>query len=539
MTTLADSPPAEKARRRRGASSVAVGILLSRIAGLVRERVFAHFFGTSLYADAWRAALRMPNVLQNLLGEGTLSASFIPIYAELLEEEREEAAARFAGAILGLLLVTLGALTVVGVLAAPYLVALFFMGFDPERQALTVALVRILFPMAALLVLSAWALGILNSHRHFFISYVAPVFWNLTMIGTLVALGSYLAFSDADLVIALGWGALVGGAVQLAVQLPFVFRLLPAFLPRVSLAVHGVREAIRNFFPVLAGRGVVNLSAWLDYALAAFLATGAVASLGYAQTLHLLPISLFAMSIAASELPELSRTRSAGTSPIAREVSRALERVSFFLIPSTLAYLFFGDVIVAAIFQTGEFGATETLQTYAVLAAYALGLPASSASRVLSSAYYALRDTGTPARIAAGRVAISLVLGAALMFPLDEIAVGEEARLGAAGLALGASAAAWVELFLLRHRLRRRIGEHGFSRSRLLRIVAAGATGSAIGFLALGVLEGLHPLLVAPGTLLPFGVAYLGSAHLLGVGLPLGALLGRSSGDEGGPTQSP
>ena len=516
---------------------MAAGILLSRILGLVRERVFAHFFGTSLYADAWRAALRMPNVLQNLLGEGTLSASFIPIYAHLLEEGREEDAARFAGAVFGLLTVVVGVLALVGVLAAPLLVAVFFMGFDPERQALTVTLIRILFPMAGILVLSAWALGVLNSHRRFFLSYVAPVFWNLAMIAALVALGAYMAFPQDDLVIALAWGALVGGALQFGVQLPGVLRLLPRFIPRVSLAVEGVREAIRNFLPVVAARGAVNLSAWLDYALAAFLATGAVAALGYAQTLHLLPISLFAMAVAASELPELSRSGEEGRAVLSRRVQAALERVSFFLIPSALAYLFLGDLIVSAIFQTGEFGTLESLQIYGVLAAYALGLPASGASRVLSSAFYALRDTGTPARLAVFRILISLSLGAALMLPMDRVTVGH-LHLGAAGLALGASAGAWLELTLLRRSLAGHIGPHGFSRRRLLRLLLAGALATGVAAAAELLLPALHPLLLAAGTLLPFGVAYLAIAHFLGVGFPLRSLVPGTAGKDSTSSQA-
>ncbi len=527
MTSLTEPSDSTSASPSRGASGVAAGILLSRLAGLARERAFAYFFGTSLYADAWRAALRMPNVLQNLLGEGTLSASFIPIYAELIEKGEEERAGRFAGAVLGLLFVTAGALAFLGIVLAPSLVALFFMGFDVERQELTVTLVRILFPMTALLVLSAWSLGILNSHRRFFLSYVAPVFWNLAMIGTLVAFGAHLALPEADLIVALGWGALVGGALQLGVQLPSVLHVLPLFRPRVSLAVTGVREAIRNFIPVLMARGVVNLSGWLDYALAAFLATGAVAALGYAQTLYLLPISLFAMAVAASELPELSRTRGGGAPRLAQDLSKALERVTFFVVPSAVAYLFLGNVVVAALFQTGEFGRTETLQVHAVLAAYSLGLLASASSRVRTSAYYAVRDTRTPARIAGGRVLISLAVGGTLMLPMDQLVVGEGARLGAAGLALGATVAAWLEFTLLKRKLSRRIGPHGIRTGSFIRILAAAGVATGVGLGMSWWTASFHPIAAAIGTFVPFGVAYLALARALGVAPPLRNLLSR------------
>jgi putative peptidoglycan lipid II flippase len=516
----------EEVRRTRGSVTVGGGILLSRITGLIRERIFAHFFGASPFADAWRAALRMPNVLQNLLGEGTLSASFIPIYAGMEEEDRPEAARRFAGAVFGLLTATAGALALLGVLLAPVLVAVFFAGFDTDRQAVTVGLVRILFPMTAVLVLSAWCLGILNSHRRFFLSYAAPVLWNAAMIGALAVGGWGMGMEGEPLVRLLAWGALVGGALQFLVQLPLALRLLGGLRPTFSTSVEGVREAIRNFTPVLAARGVVNLSGWLDYALAAFLATGAVAALGYAQTLYILPISLFGMSVAASELPELSRRREGGgVQVLGQEVSRGMERIAFFLVPSTLAYLILGDVVVAALYQTGAFGAPEVLLTWGVLAAYALGMGASGTSRLLSSAFYALRDTRTPARIAYLRVALSLGVGAALMLPLDRIEVGEGLRLGAAGLALGASLGAWVELALLRRALQRSLGTHGPRGRVLARLAGAGVGAVLVGLGVRVLLPDLHPIVEAAGVLGAFGVAYLVLTRVMGVGGSVSALL--------------
>jgi putative peptidoglycan lipid II flippase len=330
-----------------GAYRVAAGIFLSRISGLIRERVFAYYFGASLYADVWRASLKLPNILQNLLGEGTLSASFIPLYAEYLEEGREEDAGRFAGAVLGILLVTVGLVVLVGYLLAPLIVTAFFPLWDPAKRSLTIGLVRILLLMAGTLVLSAWALGILNSHRRFFLSYVAPVLWNAAMIAAMIAGGLRWGLGQRDLVIALAWGAVVGGLLQLGVQLPWVVAVLRGFRLRVSTRVTGVREAIRNFLPVVAARGVVNISGYVDLVLAGLLTGGALALLGYAQTLYLLPISLFGMSVAAAELPELSRNRKAELGELNRRVSTAMSRVTYFVWPTTLGYLFLGDVIVA------------------------------------------------------------------------------------------------------------------------------------------------------------------------------------------------
>ncbi len=458
-------------------------------------------------------------MLQNLLGEGTLSASFIPVYAEFLEQGREEDAGRFAGAALGILVAVAGALALIGTAAAPLLVAVFFGAWDAPKQAVTATLVRILFPMSGILVVGAWALGILNSHRRFFVSYVAPVFWNLAMISTLVAGGAWLGLGLEDLVVALGWGALVGGALQLGVQLPFVLRHARAIRVSLGRGVEGVPEAIRNFAPVVAGRGVVNLSGWIDVILAARLTSGAVALLGYAQTFYVLPISLFGMSVAASELPELSRRRGDALHALADRVSAALRRASFFLIPSAIGYLALGDVIVAALYQTGAFGTAETLITWGVLGGYSVGLAASGSSRVLSSAFYALRDTRTPAKVAVLRVVISAAVGIALMFPLDSLGF-RTLRLGAAGLSLGASVGAWVEYVMLRRALARSIGPHGPGVGPMARMTLAAALAAAAGVGLQLLLPDAHPVLLALETLLPFGVVYLAAAAALGVPIP-------------------
>ena len=522
---------------------VGAGIFLSRIAGFVREAVFASFFGATAVADVWRVALRTPNVIQNLLGEGTLSASFIPVYAEMLEQGREEDAGRFAGAALGLLASVAFGIALLGILLAPVFVPFILPQWSNAQHDLTVRVMRILFPMTATLVLSAWSLGILNSHGRFFLSYVAPVAWNLALIATLVAFGSFFAFELESLVVALAWGGLVGGLLQLMAQLPWVAGALGHFRFSISRRVVGVEEAIRNLIPVIAARGVVNLSGWIDMILAGLLATGAMAVLGYAQTLYVLPISLFGMSIAAAELPELSRRRGEADVVVAERVKSALGRVRYLVIPSALAYLAIGDVLVAAVYQRGLFQRSETALVYAVLSAYSLGLIASSSSRVLSSAFYALRDTRTPARVAYARVGVSLAVGLALMFPLDLLDVGilgaggdggALLRLGAVGLALGATVGAWVEYSLLRRALRRRLGPHSPRPRTTVALVAAGTGAVATALVAKLVLGSIVPSragwivdslgpesaaaawLLALGTAVPFGVVYLALAWALG-----------------------
>ncbi|UCC26881.1 MAG: murein biosynthesis integral membrane protein MurJ [Gemmatimonadales bacterium] len=512
---------------------VGLGILLSRISGIVRDAAVAYYLGSGRLVDIFFAGLRAPNLLQNLLGEGSLSASFIPVYARFLEEDRSEDAGRFAGAALGLLAATAYGAALLGMALAPLLARLLFPTWDPDSQLLLTRVLRILFPMTATLVLSAWALGILNSHRRFFVSYVAPVAWNVALITALfLAAGAVYPTQEARgdaLVMALAWGGLAGGVLQFLVQIPFMGRALGRIRPSLGRGVTGVREAVSNLVPVVLARGAVNLSAYADIILAGLLVAGAVGHLGRAQALYLLPISLFGMAVAAAELPELSRQGPAAGRLLAERVRGALGRVRFLLIPSAVAYLAFGDLLVAGLYERGSFGAADSRTVGWVLAAYALGLPASGSSRTLSSAFYALRDTRTPARIAFLRIGLSLGTAVLVMFPLDRIRIGPWG-LGAAGLGVGASVAAWVEYGLLRRRLADRIGEHGPAFGGLARALGASVVAAAaawvfrrnlgeilfpadLAFFGIGV--GL--LLKALGTAAVFGVVYL---VLAGLGVP-------------------
>jgi putative peptidoglycan lipid II flippase len=509
---------------------VAGGILLSRVAGLVRERVFAHYFGTSLYADAFRAGLRMPNVLQNLLGEGTLSASFIPVYAELLEEGREEEAGRAAGAIFALLFALAGLLSLVGVLFAPFFTTLFLPGFEGERREITIRITRIIFPMTGVLVLSAWSLGILNSHRRFFIPYVAPVLWNGAMIATMLLLGGEM--TQRELIVALSWGALLGGVLQFGIQLPWVLRLERRLRLSTGRRLAPVREAVRNAGPAIMGRGVVQLSGYIDMVLASFIGVGAVAILGYAQTLYILPVSLFGMSVAAAELPELSRQRGAEAEVLRERTRAGLRRVAFYVVPTMVAFLVLGDTFIAALYQTGRFDRTQTLLVYATLAGYTVGLLASTGTRLFSSAFFALRDTRTPAKVATLRVAVAAVLGFVLMTQFEPIHIRwldlhvpaglwADARiggqpLGASGLALGAGLAAWLEWALLRRALRSRLGPVGVGAGYLGRLFAGATAGAVVGW-GLRALVEVHPVVQGVLVMAGFGAAYFALTSLLGI----------------------
>ena len=289
----------------RGSYLVGAGILLSRVSGLVRQRILAHFLGQEHHADAVNAAFRIPNFLQNLFGEGALSASFIPSYSRLLGEGRDDDARRLAGAVLSLLAVVIALLVGLGELATPWLVALLVGDWSEEKRALTERLVRILFPGVGIMVLSAWCLGILNSHRRFLLSYGAPVAWNVAII-----LAVILAPPEREhIVVWASWGAVVGAVLQVLVQWPTVWSVAGNVRPRSWRNVPEVQTVTRTFLPALVSRGAAQISAFIDLALAGFLPVGAVAAMTNAQVLYTLPVSLFGMAVSAAELPEMARVR--------------------------------------------------------------------------------------------------------------------------------------------------------------------------------------------------------------------------------------
>ncbi len=504
--------PAPDRPARTGASAFIVGaaILLSRIVGLVRQRVFAHFFGNSWVADAFSAALRLPNITQNLLGEGTLSASFIPVYARALGRGELPRARALARDALGLLCVALIALSALGWAFAPWLTRIFVPGFEGPKLALTTQLVRIFFPMTGLLALSAWSLGILNSHRRFFLPYAAPVLWSLTQIGALLSGGRHLF--GARLALLLGWSALGGASLQLLVQLPLARRLLGGRLrPTGGWRSADVREAARALGPVVLGRGVVQLSALLDTFLASLLGTGANATLGYVQALYVLPVSLFGVGEAAAVLPELARDTAAKDDDARRatmrhRVGESLTRIGFTTVPTTVGFALLADQLVGALYQTGRFDAAATRFVAPALAAYILGLCANASVRVMASAFYAVGDTKTPARFAVYRVVVSAGGSYLLM-----------RRFGVVGLCGGAAAAGWVEALALGSRLRHRLGGLELPARRWGAFVLSSIVAAAAGLLVRHLCAGLPILLQACSSLPAFGAAYLGAAYALGV----------------------
>jgi len=511
----------------RNAIYVGSGILLSRIIGLVRERIFAHYFGNSDAADAFKAALKIPNLLQNLFGEGALSSSFIPVYANLLATGNREEANRVARVIGSMLILAMSILVLAGVLATPLLIDLIAPGFKGIKRDYTIQMVRIMFPGVGVLVISAWCLGILNSHRRFFLPYAAPILWNAAMIAALTGFGGRMQAYRLAMIVA--WASVAGSLLQLGVQIPSVIRLAGRIRFQIDTVSANMKAVIRNFIPGVASRGVNQLSSYIDVTLASLLsAEGAVAALAYTQTIYLLPVSLFGMSISNAELPEMASQSGSGeivATALRERLRSAKQRVIFFIVPSTAAFLALGDSISALLYQTGKFTRGNAEYVWAALAGYTIGLQAATLGRLYTSAFWAMSDTRTPLRFASIRVALAAGLGWFLAFPVAR-RLDIPAHLGLVGLTLSAGIAAWVEFALLRASMNRRIGKANLAAPHVAKLWATATGAAAVAFAAKCATSAMSPLLSGTIVLAAFGTTYFGSA--LAIGIPEAQQLSRA-----------
>lgn len=485
--------------------------------GLVRQKIFAYYFGNSDLGDAFYAALKIPNFPQNLLGDGVLSASFIPVYSKLLAEGKREEADHVAGIIGSLLAVLNTVIVAVGVLATPLMIDLIAPGFHGEKRELTIRLVQIFFPGTGLLVMSAWCLGILNSHGKFFLSYAAPVIWNVTIILSLLIFGNRVP--PETLVVYTAWGVLAGSALQFLVQMPTVVRCAPYLRWSLLTSDLNVRQVLKSFTPVVTSRGVVQLSAYIDNILASLLPGGAVSALAYAQSLYMLPISLFGMSVSAAELPVMSGALGSDeevSAHLRRRLGAGLRQIAFFVIPSVVGFWTVGDVIVRALYQGGEFGSDSVNYVWGVLAGSTVGLLAGTLGRLYSSAFYSLKDTKTPLKFAIIRVVLTTLLGWICGLYLPKW-LGIDPSWGTAGLTASAGLAGWVEFWFLRRALGKRVGDIRFPSGFMFKAWGAALIAGACAWGLKVFLNSNHPLVSLMFVLAGFGAVYFALTAVLGL----------------------
>ncbi|HUF89112.1 MAG TPA: murein biosynthesis integral membrane protein MurJ [Gemmatimonadota bacterium] len=509
--------------RREGASRpssaratlvVMFGIGVSRVFGLVRELVVAFYFGRAAAYSAFVAAYKVPNLVRVLLGEGNLSASFIPVLAEKMRTDPAEAE-RLARGVLGLLLATVAVLTLAGMAAAPVLAWVVAPGFDPDLRALVERLIVILFPTMALLVLGAWCMGVLHAHGRFFWPNFAPLFWSVVSAGALIA---FVGRVDLDPVYVLAWGVVAGSALQLLVQLPATRAALGTLRPAGGWRDPAVRKVVALFTPMLVGTGVAQLSTLVDVQIASFLGGGAVASLAYAQRLYLLPLSLFGVAIAQVALPTLAHDAARTGERVRDELAASWRRMAFLILPSALALVAFGRPAVSLLFERGRFEPADTAAVTWVLAGYAAGLLAYASVRLFATAFYAFHDTRTPVRVAVVALGVNVALGITLAW-----------LLGTPGIALATATAAVANALALGALLRRRLGPllGPDGRRAAARMAAAAAVAGALALAPYLWLLGRWPAWGLGGRLVGalalyggIGLVYLGATVALGVEEP-------------------
>ena len=500
----------------RAAALVGVGILLSRVVGLLRNFLFASYFGLGAVADAYNAAFKIPNTVRNLLGEGTLSAAFVPVYSRFLERGDARASRALANAVLGILMLAVSVLTIAGIIAAPLLTTLLTPGFSGEQREITIRLTRVLFPMTAVMVLSGWCLGVQNSHRRFFWSYASAVMWSAAQIALLLVGGSR-ASDLTELALWLAWATLAGALLQVAAQVPEVLRLVGPVRPTLRASADGVRSVLRNVLPVVTALGVTQISSFVDLSVASFLPEGSVTSLTQANIIAMLPVSVFGISVAASSLPDLSRDGEASNYDALRERIRAgWQRILFYIVPSAAACIALGDYIVGTLYRAGRFGAAEQRTVHWVLAGYAVGLISFGSVKLMSSAFHALQDYRTPLRASIASILVSAAGAVGFAFFLRSTSYA------AAGIALGAALGSYTNLVLLLRGLRSRIGALytpamwiGTRRIGMATAVAV-VVGLALRTLQHQSFPALHPRVAGPVVLIAFGGTYIVVSWLMG-----------------------
>ncbi len=436
----------EKPKITKAASIIGTGTLISRILGFLRDMVIAHFFGAGLAADAFFVAFRIPNLWRRLVGEGSLTISFIPVYTEYLTRHSEKESREVTDIAFTMAGIVLVILTVLGIIFSPFLIKIIAPGFSrfPEKFYLTVTLNRIIFPYLFFMGLFALCMGILNSLRHFFAPAIAPIFLNISIIVSVLLF--YHMFNVPVMTLAVG--VLAGGVIQFLFQLPFLWKKGIRFHFNINFKHPAIKRIGSLMIPGLIGTAVYQINVFVDTIFASFLPSGSISYLFFADRLMEFPLGIFAIAIGMASLPSLSGLASEGKKDELKEtLSFSLRLVSFISIPAMVGLISLKTPIVNLLFQRGKFDYTATLMTAKALFFYSIGLWAIAGSRTIVPAFYSLQDTWTPLKIALICLGANVIFNSIFIFPLKH-----------AGLALATSLSSILNLLLLYQKLSSRLG---------------------------------------------------------------------------------
>jgi putative peptidoglycan lipid II flippase len=458
----------------RSAGAMSATTMLSRILGYFRDNLQATILGAANSSDAFIIAFRIPNLLRRLVGEGALTSAFVPTFSGYLRGGDPERQWRFANRMFTTLLLLLTGITVLGIVFSPQLVKILAYGFriSPDKWDLTIQLNRLMFPYIFFISLAALSSGILNSLDSFALPAFTPVLLNLAII----AAALLLSRSFSNPAFAFAWGVLMGGLLQLLVQIPFLIRKGMNFRPEVSFTDPGIRQVGRLVFPRIFGAGITQINLIVDSQFASSLAAGSVSHLYYAGRVTELTLGIFAISLSTVILPALSRLAAEGKVEEVRQTLRAaLKLIAFICLPATVGLIVLRTPIISILFERGRFDAEATRLTAQVLGYYSVGLLPIAAVNILAAAFYAHHDTRTPVKVGALTFFVHLGLNFSLRGPLL-----------AGGIALSTSLSAILDmalLFLLFSRQRGALWDRSLFRS-------FAATGAASAVMGLGAYAG-------------------------------------------------
>jgi putative peptidoglycan lipid II flippase len=498
---------AAKEQIARAAGLVMALFVASRALGLLREMVISHQFGTGGDLDAYLAAFRLPDILFQIVAGGALASAFIPTFAGYLAQDDEAGAWRLASAVINLVLLITVALTILAAWLAPWLVqAVIAPGFDPERQALTIRLMRLMLITPAVFGVSGVVMGILNTWQHFLLPALAPILYNLGIIAGAIVLAPTMGVRG------LAVGVVVGACAHLIVQVPGLMHYGMRYMPILGVRDPGVHEVGRLMVPRMLGLAAVQLNFLVNTILASGLAEGSLAALNYAWLLMLLPQGVFAQAVATAAFPTFSAQAAKGRRAEMRStLSATLRAVLYLALPAAVGLIVLNGPLVQLIFERGAFTATSTHMVAWALALFALGLPAHSIVEVVVRAFYAMHDTRTPVVIGIAAMGLNVVLSLALVAAFE--AMGWMPH---GGLALSNALATTVEMAALLGIIRRRLdGLEGRRMAGSLARIALSALlmGAAAGGLA-WALSGTSAWLVG-GLSITVGIAVYAGASLL------------------------
>lgn len=510
-----NAAPAKTSGLLRSSGVVGVMTLLSRVLGLVRDVVIARYFGAGTGADAFFIAFKIPNFLRRLFAEGAFSQAFVPVLSEYRTLKTEQETRALVASVAGVLGMVLLVITLLAMLGAPALTFLFAPGFhdEPEKFQLASDMLRITFPYLLLISLTAFAGGILNSFGRFAVPAFTPVLLNLAMIFAAVVISPM--FSEP--VIALAWGVVLAGLLQLLFQLPFLLRMNLLPRPRLDYRHEGVQRILTLMVPALFGVSVSQINLLLDTVLASFLPTGSVSWLYYSDRLSELPLGVFGIAIATVILPALSRKHAAQSKDdFAATLDWGLRAVLLIGVPAALALFLLAEPLLITLFYYGEMTIRDVEMSAGSLRAYSAGLMAFMLIKILAPGYFSRQDTKTPVKIGVRAMGVNMVFNLILIWPLAHV-----------GLALATSLSAWLNAFWLFRGLKKAevfVPQAGWSRFVVQLIVANTVLGGVVWFVALSSLQWHELSVLARGsymfaTVVAGMAAYFAALYLSGVRL--------------------